>query len=145
MGTHYREALPRRRGGPLPVCDHSSATGNGATTRWFASAATLSESSRPSSTRRRLTGAHGSIRQGRRSCVWSTTESGSNPIHSPSGNCCCTLLDCDHAGLLLKDVTESRVSDCLISNELPDAESWVPLKVIGGGENTIVDNRLDDE
>ncbi|HUT91016.1 MAG TPA: right-handed parallel beta-helix repeat-containing protein [Thermoguttaceae bacterium] len=52
----------------------------------------------------------------------------------------CTLLDCDNAGLLLKDVTESRVSDCLISNELPDAESWVPLKVIGGGENTIVDN-----
>ena len=49
----------------------------------------------------------------------------------------CTILDCDHAGLLLKDVTESRVSDCLISNELPDAESWGPLQVIGGGENTI--------
>lgn len=57
----------------------------------------------------------------------------------------CTLLDCDHAGLLLQDVTDSRVSDCLISNELPDAEPWVPLQVIGGGENTILDNRLGEE
>jgi len=56
----------------------------------------------------------------------------------------CTLLDCDHAGLLLKDVTDSRVSDCLISNKLPDAESWEPIKAIGGGGNTIVDNRLGD-
>jgi len=55
-----------------------------------------------------------------------------------------TILDCDNAGLLLKDVTESRVSDCLIRNDLADVESWVPLKVIGGGENTIVDNLLDE-
>lgn len=56
----------------------------------------------------------------------------------------CTILDCDHAGLLLKNVSESRVSDCLISNNLPDVESWVPIEVIGGGGNTIVDNRLDE-
>ncbi|NQT12882.1 MAG: right-handed parallel beta-helix repeat-containing protein, partial [Planctomycetes bacterium] len=56
----------------------------------------------------------------------------------------CTILDCDHAGLLLKNVTESRVSDCLISNNLDEAEPWVPIKVIGGGGNTIVDNRLDE-
>jgi len=51
----------------------------------------------------------------------------------------CTILDCDNAGLLLENVTDSRVSDCLLSNELSDAASWVPLKVIGGSENTIVD------
>jgi hypothetical protein len=55
----------------------------------------------------------------------------------------CTILDCDGAGLVLKNVTDSRVSDCLISNKLPDATSWEPIKVIGEGENTIVDNRLE--
>jgi hypothetical protein len=55
----------------------------------------------------------------------------------------CTILDCDNAGLLLKDVTDSRVSDCLIRNERPDVESWQPLEVIGGGENLIVDNLHD--
>ena len=55
----------------------------------------------------------------------------------------CTILDCDGAGLVLKNVTGSRVSDCLISNELPDATMWKPIKVIGGGDNTIVDNRLE--
>ncbi|OHB86178.1 MAG: hypothetical protein A2V98_21320 [Planctomycetes bacterium RBG_16_64_12] len=55
----------------------------------------------------------------------------------------CTILDCDHAGLLLRNVTDSRVSDCLIRNDLPDVDSWIPLKVIGG-ENTIVDNQLGD-
>lgn len=46
-------------------------------------------------------------------------------------------LDCENAGLVLKNVTESCVSDCLISNKLPDATSWEPLKTIGGGKNRI--------
>jgi hypothetical protein len=57
----------------------------------------------------------------------------------------CTILDCDHAGLLLEDVTESRVSDCLISSDRPDAASWQPIRVVGGGKNTIADNRLGGE
>ncbi len=56
----------------------------------------------------------------------------------------CTILDCTGAGLVLKNVTNSRVSDCLILNELPDVTSWVPLETIGGGDNTIVDNRLEN-
>lgn len=55
----------------------------------------------------------------------------------------CTILDCDNVGLLLKDVEHSRVSDCLIRDDRPDAVS-IPLKVIGGRDNTIIDNLLDE-
>ena len=44
----------------------------------------------------------------------------------------CTILDCDNAGMLLKNVSESHVSDCLIRNELPEAEGWQPVRVVGG-------------
>jgi hypothetical protein len=53
----------------------------------------------------------------------------------------CTVLDCDNVGLLLKDVFDSRVSGCLISDNRPDAES-VSLKVTGGKGNMIVNNLL---
>jgi len=53
----------------------------------------------------------------------------------------CTIVDCDNCGLLLKDVFHSRVSDCLIRDDRPDAVS-VPLEVIDGGGNMIVDNLL---
>ena len=53
----------------------------------------------------------------------------------------CTILDCDNAGLLLKDIADSRISGCLISDNRPDAES-VSLKVIGGKGNMIVNNLL---
>jgi len=46
----------------------------------------------------------------------------------------CTILDCDNAGMLLKNVTESRISDCLIRNELPDAEGWRPVRIEGGAK-----------
>ena len=52
----------------------------------------------------------------------------------------CSILDCDAGGLLLKNVTAGRVSDCLILNDKPDAGSWVPLKVTGGRGNMIVNN-----
>ena len=48
----------------------------------------------------------------------------------------------DNAGLLLKNVTGSRVSDCLISNDREDAGDFTPLKVVGGSGNMIVDNLL---
>ncbi|HUT90058.1 MAG TPA: right-handed parallel beta-helix repeat-containing protein [Thermoguttaceae bacterium] len=55
----------------------------------------------------------------------------------------CTILDCDNAGVLVKNVTASRLSDCLIRNDLPNAGPWVPLKTIGGQDNAIMDNMLD--
>src|SRR5262249_19888800 len=48
-----------------------------------------------------------------------------------------TILDCDGVGLLLKDVTRSRVSGCLIRDDRPDAKS-VGLRVAGGRDNVIV-------
>jgi len=51
----------------------------------------------------------------------------------------CTILDCDNVGLLLRDVMHSRVSGCMIRDDRPHAQS-IPLKVVGGRGNTIVDN-----
>ena len=54
----------------------------------------------------------------------------------------CSILDCDNGGLLLKNVTASRISDCLIRNDKTDTQAWVPLKVAGGRGNMIVNNLL---
>lgn len=51
----------------------------------------------------------------------------------------CTILDCDQVGLFLKNTSQSRVSDCLIRDDRPDAQS-IPLKVVGGSDNMILDN-----
>ncbi len=53
----------------------------------------------------------------------------------------CTILDCDNVGLLLKDVTNSRVSDCLIRDDRENAKS-ASLVVAGGQGNMIVHNLL---
>jgi hypothetical protein len=53
----------------------------------------------------------------------------------------CTVLDCDHVGLWLKDVSDSRVSGCLIRDDRPGTES-ISLKTTGGRNNQIVDNLL---
>jgi hypothetical protein len=47
-----------------------------------------------------------------------------------------TILDCDEVGLLLKDVTRSRVGGCLIRDDRPGARSEA-LRVIGGSGNVI--------
>jgi len=52
-----------------------------------------------------------------------------------------TILDCDAVGLLLKDLTRSRVSGCLIRDDRPNAAS-LSLKAVGGSANMIVDNYL---
>ena len=49
----------------------------------------------------------------------------------------CTILDCDNIGLLLKNVSNSRVSGCLIRNDRPGNASWVPVRVTGGQGNVI--------
>jgi hypothetical protein len=53
----------------------------------------------------------------------------------------CTILDYAHAGLLLDNVTDSRVSDCLIRDDRPQSSSQ-SLRVKGGRGNMIVDNLL---
>jgi len=53
----------------------------------------------------------------------------------------CTILDCDNVGMLLKEVIDSRISGCLISDNRPDTES-TSLEVIGGRGNMIVNNLL---
>src|SRR5262249_41221150 len=52
-----------------------------------------------------------------------------------------TILDCDGVGLLLKDLTRSRVSGCLIRDDRPNATS-ISLRTVGGRANMIVDNYL---
>ena len=53
----------------------------------------------------------------------------------------CTILDCDNAGLLAKNLQDSRISGCLIRDDRPEAKS-VSLQAIGGTGNMIVDNLL---
>jgi len=53
----------------------------------------------------------------------------------------CTILDCDNVGLLLTNVTNSRVSDCLIRDDRAGAKS-ASLVVTGGQGNMIVNNLL---
>ncbi len=53
----------------------------------------------------------------------------------------CTILDCDTIGVLLRNVTHSRISDCLIRDDRTDAAS-VSLKASGGEGNMIVNNLL---
>lgn len=55
----------------------------------------------------------------------------------------CTILDCDHAGLLLREVSHSRVSGCLIRNDRTSDAPWNPLQAVGGSGNQIVDNLVD--
>ncbi len=52
-----------------------------------------------------------------------------------------TILDSDGVGLLMKDVTNSRVAGCLIRDDRPDTKS-LSLQAAGGRGNMIVDNYL---
>jgi hypothetical protein len=52
-----------------------------------------------------------------------------------------TITECDEVGLLLKDVSNSRIAGCLIRDDRPTATS-LSLKATGGRSNMIVDNYL---
>ncbi|NUQ66203.1 MAG: right-handed parallel beta-helix repeat-containing protein [Pirellulales bacterium] len=54
----------------------------------------------------------------------------------------CTILDCDNAGLVFKAVSDSRVSDCLIRNDIAGDAAWRSIKLAGGRGNMVVDNLL---
>jgi hypothetical protein len=52
----------------------------------------------------------------------------------------CTILDCDGVGLLLRDVSHSRVSGCLIRDDRRGGETSVPIKIVGGEGNLVTGN-----
>jgi hypothetical protein len=54
----------------------------------------------------------------------------------------CTVLDCQNAGVLLKDVSDSLVTGCLIRNDRADATRWLSLQAVGGRGNVIAGNAL---
>ena len=54
----------------------------------------------------------------------------------------CTIGNYGRCGLHLDEVHDSRVSDCLIYHDAPNAQERIPLKVDGGKGNQIVDNLL---
>lgn len=55
----------------------------------------------------------------------------------------CTIVDCEGVGLKLKDVTDSRVSDCLIRYDREDGKA-LPRSIVveGGNGNLFADNLL---
>ena len=53
----------------------------------------------------------------------------------------CTILDCDNVGLLMRNVSLSRVSDCLIRDDRPKSTSG-SIEITGGKGNMIIDNLL---
>jgi hypothetical protein len=52
----------------------------------------------------------------------------------------CTILDCEAGGLVLKNVVDSRISDCLVRDDREGAKSSAPLRVEVGRGNMIVNN-----
>lgn len=55
----------------------------------------------------------------------------------------CSILDCDTAGVVAKDLSHSRISGCLIRHDrLAKNEAWTALEMTGGSGNMVVDNLL---
>jgi hypothetical protein len=52
----------------------------------------------------------------------------------------CTILDYQRCGLLLENVSYSRVSGCLIRDDRPEADETIPIKVQGGTGNQILES-----
>ncbi|HBJ86237.1 MAG TPA: hypothetical protein DDZ88_20710 [Verrucomicrobiales bacterium] len=54
----------------------------------------------------------------------------------------CTILDSDGAGLLLKNVTNSLVTGCLIADRRPDRAPAPSIRIEGCKDNTLAGNKL---
>lgn len=54
----------------------------------------------------------------------------------------CTILDSDGPGLLLRNTTGSLITGCLIADRRPDRTPAPSLRVEGGKENTLANNKL---
>lgn len=54
----------------------------------------------------------------------------------------CTILDCDNAGLLLKEVSHSLISGCLIRHDQSSSQPWDAVKMEASNGNTLANNVL---
>ncbi|MEO6787201.1 MAG: right-handed parallel beta-helix repeat-containing protein, partial [Chthoniobacteraceae bacterium] len=54
----------------------------------------------------------------------------------------CTILDSDGAGLLLKNVSNSLVTGCLIADRRPDRKPAPSIRIECGKDNTLTNNKL---
>ena len=54
----------------------------------------------------------------------------------------CTILDSEHAGMIAENVTDSRISGCMIRNDAEGPGPWTALIVRGGEGNHLSDNVL---
>jgi len=54
----------------------------------------------------------------------------------------CTILDCSPCGILLENVSRSRISDCLIDETDASGEPTLSLRATGGSGNMVIDNLL---
>jgi hypothetical protein len=52
----------------------------------------------------------------------------------------CSILDCEGTALLWKDVTNSRLSGCLIRNDIAGKKPVLSVRVTGGKGNVIAGN-----
>jgi hypothetical protein len=52
----------------------------------------------------------------------------------------CTILDCQNAGLLLENVSHSRIADCFIRDDRDPQHPSTPLRQIGGRDNQLLNN-----
>jgi hypothetical protein len=53
-----------------------------------------------------------------------------------------TILDCDGAGLLLRDCEQCRISGLMIRDARPTTEQPVAVRIVGGGEVVLVEDGL---
>jgi len=56
----------------------------------------------------------------------------------------CTILDCENTGLLARNLINSRISDCLISDDRHVEKRSDSIKVIGGSGNQIINNLVSE-
>lgn len=54
----------------------------------------------------------------------------------------CTILDSDGAGLLMKEVSNSLITGTLIADRRPDRQPAPSIRLIGGKDNTLANNKL---
>ena len=57
----------------------------------------------------------------------------------------CTILDCESAGILLQNVRDSRIADCLIRDDRDPDNPSTPIRAIAGGGNQLLNNTLRGE
>ncbi len=49
----------------------------------------------------------------------------------------CTVLDCDNAGILLRNLQKCRIADNMLQHRTASKETWQPTLVVGGSGNEI--------